>query len=149
MDLPLVASQGLFFSDSLLVYFFDGVEDPVEELHATVFVFFEQDVFKHEDLFVDAIYLVLEFDEVFSVVVLLDHNRINQLTNDFSHFVFNVEELQLVVIFNFDLESFGMGVVVKAVKFLNWLAALTLFSLLWVPALRGYTRQQLWLDGES
>ena len=93
MDLPLITSQSLFFSDSLLVYLFDGIKHPVKELHATVFVFFEQDILKYEDLFIDAVYLVLEFNEVLSVVVLLDYNRVDQLTYNLSHFVLNIEKL--------------------------------------------------------
>ena len=91
VDLPLITSQGLFFSDSLLVYLFDGVKYSVEELHPTIFVFFEQDIFKHEDLLVNTMYLVLEFDEIFSIIILLHHDGVDQLANDFSHFVLDVE----------------------------------------------------------
>ena len=52
LDLRLASSEGLLFNYPLLVDFFDGIKYPVEELHASIFIFFKEDIFKHEDLLV-------------------------------------------------------------------------------------------------
>jgi hypothetical protein len=98
LDLWLPSSESLFCDYSLLVNFFDGIKHLIEELHASIFIFFKEDVFEHDYLLMQLMNSKLKAYELCPISRLLGKDWVHQVAHYFPHLAFELEYLQLVVV---------------------------------------------------